>query len=91
MTVSLDEMKTYLRVDGDEEDALIASMIQSAEALCGDILRSDTDGVLADTPAVRAAVMYTVAYLFENREDPDYHQLVLMLRAVLFGERKAVF
>ena len=91
MTVSLDEMKMYLRVDGDEEDALIASMIQSAEALCSDILRSDTDGVLADTPAVRAAVMYTVAYLFENRENPDYHQLVLMLRAVLFGERKAVF
>ena len=91
MTVSLDEMKTYLRVDGDEEDALIASMIQSAEALCGDILRADSGKVLDESPAVKAAVMYTVAYLFENRENPDLHQLILMLRAVLFGERKAVF
>lgn len=70
MTVTLDEMKEYLRVDGDEEDALIASLIKSAEALCSDILRSDSGKVLDESPAVKAAVMYTVAYLLKTGKIP---------------------
>ena len=34
MVVTLEEMKGYLRVDFDEDDALIESMIRAAEKTC---------------------------------------------------------
>ena len=32
--VGLDEAKAYLRIDGEEEDALIAGLVRSATSLC---------------------------------------------------------
>jgi hypothetical protein len=37
---------------------------------------------------MRIAILYTVAYLYEHREDADHNQLNLTLRALLFGVRK---
>lgn len=89
MSVTLDEMKNYLRVDTDEDDDLIEKLIRSSEKLCEDILRSDqseTDSEVFDT-----AVMFTAAYLYEHREEADHHALTLTLRSLLFGDRKAGF
>ena len=41
MTVSVKEVKTFLRVDHDEDDTLIRSYIYAAESLCLDIMRTD--------------------------------------------------
>ena len=35
--------------------------------------------------------MYTVAYLYEHREEADHHDLILTLRSLLFGSRKEGF
>ena len=91
MTVTLEEMKSYLRVDFDEEDALILNIISGAERLCMDILRTDDVSVLEASPSAKIAVMYTAAYLYEHREDADHHKLTLMLRSLLFGDRRAGF
>lgn len=40
---------------------------------------------------IRIAVLYTIAYLYEHREDADHNQLNLTLRALLFGVRKEKF
>jgi hypothetical protein len=40
---------------------------------------------------IRIAVLYTVAYLYEHREEADHSQLNLTLRALLFGVRKEGF
>ena len=37
MIVTLDEMKQYLRVDFEDDDALIGNLIQSGHQLCMDI------------------------------------------------------
>lgn len=39
---------------------------------------------------VRVAMLYALGYLFEHREDADHHNLILMLRSLLFAIREGV-
>ena len=108
--ITIEEAKAYLRIDGNEEDNLIARLIASSERLCLDTLRKDApDGgpwldfsaninpltlrkeAPEETAAFKMAVLFSVAYLYEYREDADYHNLLLTLRSLLFGERKEAF
>ena len=41
--------------------------------------------------SVKQAVLYGTAYLYEHRENADYHELTMMLRYLLFGVRKEGF
>lgn len=91
MIVTLEEAKQYLRVDFEEEDALITNLLSSATSLCMDILRADDPEVLSKSDKAKAAVMYTLAYLYEHREEADHHELTMTLRALLGGDRKAGF
>ena len=86
--VTLEEAKAYLRVDRSEEDELITRLIASAERLCLDTLRKEEP---EETAAFKMAVLFSVAYLYEHREDADMHELTLMLRAILLGVRKEAF
>lgn len=43
MIVTLEEMKQYLRVDFDDDDSLIETLITSATRLCMDITRQNED------------------------------------------------
>lgn len=90
MTVSLDEMKKYLRVDFDDDDTVIEELLKSAEILCADIARLAVNE-FSQKPAAKIAVMYVVAYLYEHRENVDYKELTLSLRSLLFGIRKEGF
>lgn len=38
MLVTLEEMKNYLRVDFEDDDALIGALITSAQRICMDIM-----------------------------------------------------
>lgn len=90
MIVSFDELKRYLRVDFDDDDALIESLITTSLNLCADISRLSVDELDA-IPYSKIAVMYSVAYLYEHRENADYKALTLSLRSLLFGIRKEEF
>lgn len=87
MIVSLEEMKQYLRVDYEDDDSLIANLLTSAEKICMDVMRTDDAAELEQCENTRTAVMYTVAYLYEHREEADHHALMLTLRSLLFGSR----
>jgi uncharacterized phage protein (predicted DNA packaging) len=91
MSITLKEMKNYLRVDGSEDDTLIRSLISSSERLCMDVIRTDDVKILYDSKYGRAAVMYAVNYMYEHRTEADYRALTLSLRAMLFGSRKEAF
>ena len=88
---TLDEMKNYLRVDFDDDNALITQLILSATALVKDVARIETDEELASVKNADIAVYYATGYLYEHREEADHHELTLTLRALLFGARKAGF
>lgn len=103
--ISLDEAKQYLRVDSADEDSLISSLILTAEVLVKDVGRvsdeswaaavadpteDDSDDVVYLRSVLKAAAMYTLAYLFEHREEADHHDLMLTLRNLLFAVREGV-
>ena len=101
--ISLDEARTYLRVDSADEDAMIASLILSAGVLVRDVGRiteetwsnvnaapAENDGaeLISLRAIVRVAMLYTLGYLFEHREEADHHDLALTLRSLLFSVRE---
>lgn len=91
MTVSVKEVKTFLRVDHNEDDTLIRSYIYAAESLCLDVMRTDDRTMLKSEKNAKIAILYAVAYFYEHREEADYKALTLSLRALLFGSRREEF
>lgn len=88
--LTLDETKKYLRVDSSDEDELIGSLIKTADSLVRDVSRKNSFDA-ASEPVMRAAELYAVAYLYEHREEADHKELMLTLRAILFGIREVKF
>ena len=80
MIITLEEMKQYLRVDFDDDDFLIETLIT----------RQDQDA-FEESENAKPAIYYAVAYLYEHREEADHHALTLTLRSLLFGSRKEAF
>ena len=92
MIVSREEVKEYLRVEGTEEDTLLEGLIATAQTLCMDIARiTETAAFDGLDNSAKTAVLYAVAYLYEHREEADHHELILTLRALLFGIRQEGF
>ena len=95
MEVTLEEAKTYLRVSTGDEDSLIESLISAATKQVQDItMQSDEEFMANEEKAlirIRVAVLYTVGYLYEHREEADHHALNMTLRSLLFGTRKEGF
>ena len=69
MIVTVDEVKTHLRIQYDDEDAYLESLIKQAQATAEDYCR-----VQFPKPApepVRLAVLLFVSHYYENRDNPD--------------------
>ncbi len=100
--ISQAEAKAYLRVDSADEDAMIGILLSSAKRICVDVARlsidqwaeinsDEEDPVL--TPlreTMKVAILYTIGYLYEHREEADHHELTLTLRSLLFAIREGV-
>ena len=90
--VSLDEAKSFLRVDFDDEDELIQSSLFTAKKLILDLIRRPIEDLSDDEGEIfRYAVLYIVGYLYDHRDDSSYTSLVKNLRSILFGLRKEEF
>jgi uncharacterized phage protein (predicted DNA packaging) len=91
MLITLEEIKNYLRVDHDDDDELLESLIDSSEQLCMDVARIADKDAFEQEPCSKIAVMYAIAYLYEHREDADNKALTLSIRSLLFGIRREGF
>ena len=91
MLITLEEMKNYLRIDHDDDDALIEGFITSSEKLCMDVARITDEETFVKEPCSKIAVMYAVAYLYEHREECNHLELTLSIRALLIGIRQEGF
>lgn len=88
MVVTLEEAKLYLRVDGDEENTLITKFILTAEELCEDILRYKLTEFEIIPEAVRQAILYAVANMYEMRENFHVKSVIETMVRLLFSYRK---
>ena len=88
--VTLQEVKQYLRIDFEEDDTLLLSLISTAKQLVMDVGRMDEERFSENEDVVRTAMLYTVSYLYENRNTADFSKLTLTLRAMLFAQREDV-
>ena len=95
MEVTLEEAKTYLRVSTGDEDSLIESLISAATKQVQDITRQSDEEFMANEEKalirIRIAILFTVAYLYEHREEADHTALTLGLRSLMSGIREPGF
>ena len=92
MNISVEDTKKYLRVDFNDEDELIVGLIDSAVEIVASVSRTIKEEILeSKNETIKTAVLYTVGFLYEHREDADHHELMLSLRNLLMGVRKEGF
>lgn len=89
--ITLEEAKEYLRVDGTDEDTTITSLLNAAKNFCCDVARLDEEEFFSAGEISKMAVLFTLGYFFEHREEANHHELALRLRSLLGGIRKVEF
>ena len=92
MNISVEDTKKYLRVDFNDEDELIEGLIESAVEIVASVSRTIKEEILeSKNETIKTAVLYTVGFLYEHREEADHHELMISLRNLLMGVRKVGF
>ena len=82
MILTVEEVKVHLRIEEDDEDEYIASLIRQAQSTAEDFCRVsfepenvvDDEGnetVTSVPEPVRLAVLLMVSHYYENRDNPD--------------------
>ena len=95
--ISLQETKDFLRVDGEDEDALISSLIITAQELVEEVLRRKLSDFQEVPETVRQAMLIVTATLFEERQvakgksGVDISETLDLVRRMLFAYRKEAF
>ena len=96
--LTLSETKNFLRVDDEEDDALITSLIITAKVLIEDIIRDTIDTYDNVPEPIKQAALIIVGTLYEERQvsKNDKEGLSLkdtldLVRRMLFAYRKDKF
>ena len=90
MILTVEEAKTHLRLQHEEEDEYLASLIGQAQAVAEDYCRVAFDETAPQ--AVCLAVLLMVSHYYENRDNPDKQVYVTMRMAfenLLYPHRNA--
>ena len=67
--LTLAETKLHLRVDHNDEDALITALMTTATAACADYLNMEAADLVVAVPApIKSAALLLVGTLYEQRE-----------------------
>jgi hypothetical protein len=87
VVLKLREVKDFLRLDGDAEDAYLRILILLSVEMCKNYLRLDK---LPKCESVKQAQLLTIGYFFENREGTK-DGIPSAVFALLNPYRKAAF
>lgn len=77
MVATVAEFKAHLRIQYDDEDTYLESLIRQAQATAEDFCRVTFDDAAPEP--VRLAVLLMASHYYENRDNPD-KQVYLAMR-----------
>jgi len=86
--VTLENTKAWLRIEANNEDALIESFIVAAEDMVEGILRFPLAEFAVVPEPVKHAIYFAVSKLYEERNELDTATLTEVLKALLFSYRQ---
>ena len=94
--LTLEESKLYLRVDSDDEDVLITSLIQTAKEMVEDILRYELTEFDTIPQTINQSMLYIVSTLYESRQVGNANaikmeELIETVRRMVEPHRKKVW
>ena len=78
--LSQDDWETIQKVTTDDDGNVLTIHTRKMKA----------SEIIQMRDLLRIAILYTVGYLYEHREEADHHGLVLTLRNLLFAIREGV-
>ena len=97
MLISLEEAKTHLRIEHNEEDEYLTGLILQAQAAAEDYCRvsfepylNENGEEIAAPEPVRLALQLFVGFYYENRDIPDmttYKAMRMAFDALLYPYR----
>ncbi len=91
VVVKLEEVKLYLRMEGDDEDTLITSLIHTAEEMCEGIIRYPLAEIDVIPETLKLAIYYGVACFYEEREEVNMEEVLGFMKQMLFAYRKEMW
>ncbi len=89
--LKLEEVKNFLRVDDEEDDTLITSLIITAKVLIEDIIRDTIDTYDNVPEPINQAVLIIVGTLYEERQVSKSDKEGLSLKDTLDLVRRMLF
>lgn len=89
--MTLSEAKNFLRVDDEEDNALISSLIITAQTLVEDIIRSKLSDYTEIPEPITQAMYIIIGTLYEERQVRNDPKNGLSIDAVLDLVRKMLF
>ena len=95
--VTLETAKGFLRVDGDDEDALISSLIITAQSLVEEVLRRGLDtfdeipGPIDQAILILTATLYEERQIKKSKDGIDIATALDFVKRLLFSYRKEAF
>ncbi len=96
--LTLQEVKNFLRIDCDEDDALLSSLIITSKILVEDIIRSPIIEIETLPEPIKQSMLILIATLYEERqvfnnqkEGLNIIDTLDMVRKMLFAYRMEKF
>ena len=95
--MTLQETKDFLRLDGDDEDALVSSLIITAKELIEEVLRRKLTEFKEIPETVHQAMLIVIGTLYEERQvardksGVDIKETLDLVRRMLFAYRREAF
>lgn len=89
--LKLEEVKNFLRVDSDEDDALILSLIATGKVLVEEIIRKPLTEFENIPEPINQAVLIIVGTLYEERQVSKSDKEGLSLKDTLDLVRRMLF
>jgi hypothetical protein len=88
LIVTLEKTKEWIKVESNDEDALIEGFITAAEDIVSGILRFPLNEFEEVPEVVKQAIYFAVSVMYEQRESLNIVALMATLRGMLFAHRK---